>query len=368
MNNTTVRIYRGFLRSSYKPILTDEVTMYIYVVTLIVGTIGNSLVLFSLLSKRRRKRMSANDVFILNLTVADLMLLLIFIPYTLYIRLAAFHPTAFVCKFTAPLITIALGGMVYTLTAMAVHRCLVITRPFRQECSIRRAAIVVAFIWLASISLSIPKISVATPYTSPFGVTRCRSLWKTLSRKRSYTASLFVLRFAIPFSIIIISYVKIAVALLKTQAPRFATDSSGNIRNVTNRRENMEVIKTLFVISFLFFILMLPFRVTLVMMIFGNTDALLRDIYRLTATLTIAHSCVNPIIYGAFMRKFYNDYKRFFIHLFCCRFCRKNGEEQADTLELDEGGMTSDYQWRKTIQTDDIMVNTTTERQLLFDK
>lgn len=330
MNNSTRVIFRGSLRKP-NTFMADEVTLYVYVVTLVLGIIGNSLVVLSIVSRRRRRRMTANDVFILNLTVSDLLLLLFFIPYAIFIRLAPFRPSMFICKSTAPIITVALGGMVYTLTAMAVQRCMVITQPFRQECSVKRATLVVAVIWVASIGLSIPKIAVATPKWNRI----CISKWKSSSHIKIYTVTLFVLRFAIPFCVIFISYAKLALALLKTQAPRFAADSRGNIRDVTNRKENLEVVKTLVVITFLFFVLMLPFRVTRLMKIFGQKDETLQNIYQLTATLVIAHSCINPIIFGTIMGKFSQDYRRFFTHLFCCKFCSDHDLHEDETLTQD---------------------------------
>lgn len=350
MNNSTRGYFRGLGTVKGRPkFITDQVVLYIYIVTLVVGILGNFLVVFSIASRRRRrrKRLTANDIFILNLAISDLMLLLIFIPFSLYIHLANFQPTMFVCKCTAPIITVALGGIVYTLTAMAVVRCLVITQPFRQECTIKHATIIVVVIWVLSIALSIPKIYFAKPFRQ-----RCLIRWQSLSQQRTYTLTLFVLRFAIPFCLMVISYIKIAIALLKTQAPRFAADSSGNIRDVTNRRENIEVIKTLVIISVLFFALMLPYRITRLMIVFGHKDILTVNFYKLTAILTIAHSCVNPIIYGTFMKNFGQDYKRFFINLFCCRLFLSHADDfttsdrTSDGLELVEIKATS-FKWKK---------------------
>jgi len=344
MNNTTNYTTKlvSFRKSrlSSNSFMADEVTLYIYSITLVLGIIGNSLVVFSILSRRRRRRMTANDVFILNLAVSDLSLLLFFIPYAMYIRLAPFHATFFICKFTAPTITVALGGMVYTLTAVAVQRCIAITQPFRQECSVKRAGFIVIIIWVVSIVLSIPKIVVATPINNKI----CLSMWKSQTQFKIYTTTLFVLRFAIPFCVIIAAYAKMGIVLLSTHAPRFATDSKGNIRDITNRKENIEVVKTLIVVSALFFILMLPYRVTRLMTIYGEKNPLLRNINQLLATLVIAHSCINPLIYGALMKKFSQDYLRCLKDVFCCRLCNGYGSEDDSSLErfeLEEGASAS---------------------------
>lgn len=326
-----------------------EMEVYIYMVTLVIGVIGNGLVLCSV-ATRRRRRLTANDIFITNLALSDLLLVVVFLPFAIYIRLESFKPTAFICKFTAPIITVALGGTIFTLAVMAVQRCFVITHPFRQEMTVKMASLIILGIWFLSIALSFPKIVNAMA-----GRNKCYVRWKYAFHKKAYTVGLFVVRFAIPFVLMVISYVKMAIALLKTKSPRFTTDAKGNIRNVTNRNENIAVIKTLVLISALFLVCMLPYRVSSLLMTISrkNRNIVVTNVYTTSAILTIAHSCINPIIYGAFLKQFKNDYKRLILNILCCRIYRKKANsrqnvERSDGIELHEDDGLSSSIWKKS--------------------
>lgn len=347
MNNST----QIFSRRSSMPyrLITHEMEVYIYLVTLVIGVIGNGLVLCSV-ATRRRRRLTANDIFIMNLALSDLLLLLVFLPFAIYIRLAPFKPTAFMCKFMAPIITVALGGTIFTLAVMAVQRCFAITYPFRQEMTVKMASLTILCIWFLSIAISFPKIVNAMA-----GQKICYMRWKYPFHKKAYMVGLFVVRFAVPFILILISYVKMGIALLRTQSPRFTTDSKGNIRNVTNRQENVAVIKTLVLISALFLVCMLPYRVSSLLMTISrkNMNVVVKNVYSTSAILTIAHSCINPIIYGAFLKQFTNDYKRLVLNILCCKICRKKPNlrqnvERSDGIELRADDGLSSSIWKKS--------------------
>ncbi|XP_031561082.1 neuropeptide FF receptor 1-like [Actinia tenebrosa] len=369
MNNSTHRVMQR--PSTPYRLISHEMEIYIYLVTLVIGVIGNGLVLCSI-ATRRRRRLTANDVFIMNLTLSDLLLLLVFLPFAIYIRLAPFKPTAFICKFMAPIITVALGGTIFTLAVMAIQRCFTITHPFRQEMTVKMASLTILGIWFLSIAISFPKIVNAMPKRN-----KCYIRWKYPFHKKAYMVGLFVVRFAIPFVLIMISYVKMGIALLRTQSPRFTTDSKGNIRNVTNREENVAVIKTLVLITALFLVCMLPYRVSLLLMTFSQLkrNMIVINVYSTAAILTIAHSCINPIIYGAFLKQFKNDYKRLVLNILCCKNCRKKQNlgqnvERSDGIELREDDGLSSSLWKKSeseVKTVQVSLSSNHYRQVRSD-
>lgn len=343
-NSTSEAIRRTSLLAQYKNnMVWLKATFGLYVLTLVLGFLGNLIVLI-VIARKKTRMWRPHEIFILNLAISDLMLITIFLPFQIYIFLVEFHPSVFYCKFIASLITVALGASIFTLTVMAVHRCYVITNPFRHGTISQRSVMAsLVFVWILSIGLVVPRILVSTAYSN-----RCIQQWPNLSLKKLYTLSLFIARFVIPLFIISYAYLRIAKDLARSPAPRFDFDENGQIKTRTARRENIEVTKTLAVIVVLFVLCMLPFRLNTIVMLFGNEDQvfLARMIRRYTSILTVIHSCVNPIAYGTLTKNFRNwlaRYARWLNSLIQCRpLQRKNNQEETGNI-LKRTRMSSEH-------------------------
>lgn len=307
MNNTTGDVLSSLIVHN-KEHLWLKVTFGLYITTLILGFVGNVSVLFVIGVKKTRK-WRPHELFILNLAVCDLMLIMVFIPFQIYIFMAKFTPSVFYCKLIAPLISVAFGASVFTLTVMAVHRCYVITNPFKLDISQRTVIIWLVLIWILSLGLVVPKIHVSTQQSS-----RCVQQWPSANFKKFYTLSLFIARFVIPLFVITYAYVRIVKDLSGSTAPRFGLDEDGEIKTRTAKSENITVVKTLAVIVVLFVMCMLPYRLATIIMMFGDQHhaRLARYVRQYTSVLTIFHSCANPIAYGTLTKQF-----RFFFGARC---------------------------------------------------
>ncbi|EDO45630.1 predicted protein [Nematostella vectensis] len=317
MNNTSTVLIPRIVRSN---LLSQETELAIYYLTLFIGVTGNFLVFLSI-AMRGLRLVRPNDIFILNLAASDLLMLVVFIPFSIHIRVAVFNPSVFICKCMAPVITVALGGAVFTLTVMALHRWQMIVNPFQRDITNRTACILVSGIWVLSLALAVPKILFATPWEYK---RICIIRWPSKDYVSAYTVALFVIRFVIPFTLIVFSYVRMGISLSRTHAPRFRKDSRGNILNLTNRRENFEVIRTLTVIVVLFFVCMFPYRVSLLLQMFGHSkNVIVSQVYRASALATVFHSCVNPLIYCAVLSRFRDDFFRIGKFIFCMGGCRR---------------------------------------------
>ena len=345
MNNSTFEaIGKISLLAQHKNnLLWLKATIGLYVLTLILGFSGNLIVLIAIARKKIRM-WRPHEIFILNLAISDLMLITIFLPFQIYIFLVEFHPSVFYCKFIACLITVALGASIFTLTAMAIHRCYVITNPFKHG-SISQQSVMVwlVLVWILSIGLVVPRILVSTTSSN-----RCIQQWPDQSLKKLYTVSLFVARFVIPLFIISFAYFRIAKDLARSPAPRFDFHENGQIKTHTARRENAEVTKTLAIIIVLFMLCMLPFRLSTIVMLFGNEDQvfLARTIRRYTSILTVIHSCMNPIVYGTLTKNFRSwlaRYARWVNSLIQCRHPQRKGNPEETVKILKRSRMSSKH-------------------------
>ena len=89
-----------------------------YCIIFILGFVGNVFVLFAL---KRKKRKNANDLFILNLTLSDLVLIVLLVS-DVYMEVANFSYNLLFCKVLRPLSTVVFSVGIFTITAMALER------------------------------------------------------------------------------------------------------------------------------------------------------------------------------------------------------------------------------------------------------
>ena len=351
MNNSTSEAIRkiALLAQHKSNLLWLKVTIGLYVLTLVLGFLGNLIVLVVIARKKIRK-WRPHEMFILNLAISDLMLITIFLPFQIYIFLVKFHPSVFYCKCIASLITVALGASIFTLTVMAIHRCYVITNPFKHGTISQQSVMVwLGLVWILSVGLVVPRILVSTANSN-----RCIQQWPNQNLKGLYTVSLFIVRFVIPLFIISFAYFRIAKDLSRSPAPRFDFDENGQIKTRTARRENVEVTKTLAVIVVLFILCMLPFRLNTIVMLFANEDQVLlaKTIRRYTSILTIIHSCVNPIAYGTLTKNFRSWFARFARRvnsLIRCRPLQRENNQEESGKSLKRTRMSSEHLQKFTL-------------------
>ena len=279
-----------------------EFTLALYAVTLCIGLVSNLLVVWIVGWKRNFKRVrTVNDIFIMNLALSDLLLIMLFLPFQIYIHVARFEASDFYCKFIASLITVGLGASIFTLTVMALYRWYVIVHPLRRTISHRTVFCWLALVWVVSLALAAPKMVVSSSEAH-----RCRQHWPSAEYRKLYTATLFALRFVLPLCAITFAYIKIGQDLWRSRAPRFVMNREGLIENITVSKENLEVLKVLAIIVLLFVLCMLPFRIAWLMLLFGNEEQQSTAILfrRYSSILVIFHSCLNPIVYGALTKRF----------------------------------------------------------------
>lgn len=363
MNNSTFETVSRISLLDKSTMAWLKATFGLYISTFVLGFSGNLIVLI-IIGSRKARNWRPHEIFILNLAICDLMLLTIYLPFQVYIFLVKFHPSVFYCKFIASLITVALGASIFTLTVMAVHRCYVITYPFKHAAISQRSVMAwLILVWVVSIGLVVPKIVVSTAYSN-----RCIQQWPSPRFKKLYTISLFITRFVIPLFIISYAYFRIAKDLARSPAPRFDLDENGQIKTRTARRENIKVVKTLTVIVALFVLCMLPFRLATIVMLFGDEEqvSLARKIRRYTSILTVIHSCVNPIAYGTLTKHFRSSLARCarWLNSFIqCRLphCRRDQDTTVNILKKSGISRNLKLNYLSSSTTQDITKNVTDE-------
>lgn len=293
--------------------LEKNIKLILYVFTLFLGVSGNTLVLIILARKIRRV---SNDLFIINLAVADLTLLVLSVP-VMVLYYGEYNFPEFVCKVVWPMMTVSNTVSIFTLTIMAMCRCHVILHSFRPDVRQRNIYRGITLTWISSIILLLPLMVVAI--SDPSG--GCQENWLSIMDGKIYTIVLVILQYVLPLTLIAIAYIWIAVDLWKPRnlnSTWTATDRKGREKR---RKENLQIVKTLATIVILFAICMLPGHIAWLLGDFGGVEEkkVATVIIRFFDILVYFHSCLNPIVYGTLTKYFRREYSRYITYVFCCR-------------------------------------------------
>ncbi|EDO50062.1 predicted protein, partial [Nematostella vectensis] len=273
----------------------------VYVLTFLVGLLGNALVLIVVYGKHSRR--TVNDLYIMNLAVADL-IFIAFLPlysFNLFQRVIMYTP---VCKFVLPVMTMTYFVSIYTLTCMAIHRCIVILNPFKPEMSHRKVYLCILVIWFISLVFVLPMSVVSIADATG----QCIESWPSQKHKQAYTASLCMLQYIFPLSVITVAYIRICFDLNHERAPKHERHAQHH----QFHRENLQIIKTLATIVILFAVCLLPGQVLWMLLDFGSKDEKsLQMLFSMSIILSAVHSCLNPIVYGTLTKQFRREYMRY---------------------------------------------------------
>ncbi|PIC34411.1 hypothetical protein B9Z55_014072 [Caenorhabditis nigoni] len=185
----------------------------LYLIVWVAAIVGNTLVLYVLTFNQ--VSLSVRTVFVGCLAGSDLLMCLFSLPITaisIFSRVWVF-PSIF-CK----LIGVFQGGTIFvssfTLTVIALDRCVLILRPNQEIVNFPRAVFIVFCIWLLGYCLALPVgiYSNITVYEEICG-TFCEENWPDFNQdtgrsgiRRAYGLSVLVLQFGIPAFISSICY------------------------------------------------------------------------------------------------------------------------------------------------------------------
>ncbi|CAF90276.1 unnamed protein product, partial [Tetraodon nigroviridis] len=170
----------------------------------VTGTLGNALVIYVFC--RSRALRSPSNLLVVNLAVADFLMSLTQSPVFFVASLHRHWPFGeLACELYA--FCGALFGIasMMTLTAIAVDRCLAVTRPLARLGGVSpgRVRLVLAGVWLYSLCWSLPPFFGWSAYVPEGLQTSCSWDYMSFSAAvRSYTVLLFTFVFFVPLGLI----------------------------------------------------------------------------------------------------------------------------------------------------------------------
>ncbi|UMM28741.1 hypothetical protein L5515_011443 [Caenorhabditis briggsae] len=284
----------------------------LYLIVWVAAIVGNTLVLYVLTFNQ--VSLSVRTVFVGCLAGSDLLMCLFSLPITaisIFSRVWVF-PSIF-CK----LIGVFQGGTIFvssfTLTVIALDRCVLILRPNQEIVNFPRAVFIVFCIWLLGYCLALPVgiYSNITVYEEICG-TFCEENWPDFNQdtgrsgiRRAYGLSVLVLQFGIPAFISSICYWMISQVmssqLERRRGHNIRPESEEKLVNRKNRANRMMIVMVVgFVLAWM------PFNaVNLYRDLFGiSTTKWYSTVFALCHVCAMCSAVLNPIIYSWFNPQF----------------------------------------------------------------
>ncbi|XP_070327066.1 LIM domain-binding protein 3 isoform X6 [Odocoileus virginianus] len=270
----------------------------------LTGMLGNLTVIYTF-CRSRGLRTPAN-MFIINLAVSDFLMSFtqapVFFASSLY-KQWLFGEAG--CEFYA--FCGALFGItsMITLTAIALDRYLVITRPLATVgmVSKRRAALVLLGVWLYALAWSLPPFFGWSAYVPEGLLTSCS--WDYVSftpSVRAYTMLLFCFVFFLPLLVIIYCYIFIFKAIRETgQALQTfgACEGGSECPRQRQRLQNeWKMAKIELLVILLFVLSWAPYSTVALMGFAGYAHILTPYMNSVPAVIAKASAIYNPIIYA----------------------------------------------------------------------
>ncbi len=296
-----------------------------------IGVIGNAMVILVIL--RNRKMKTHVNILLMNVAVADLLFLLVCVPFTMYHHMADnWNLGEHLCKVYNYISYVTVYVTMYTLVAVAVARFLLIAFAQRLRALMfpGTVPITIVIIWLLLLGANVPiifsyqvKRIVTAPGMTPYQY--CAMASDVIGQRIFMT--FFVFGYLIPlvmvcvFSLMLLRYLRLTSerSSLRQLQQQSSQRSDGNRHprgQTAGGHHSRHVSSILTAVVVVLAICWLPLHIHLLLVYFNRMpQSRYYWVYRVFAhCLAYANSCMNPFIYSFVS----NDFRRNFRRLLPC--------------------------------------------------
>ncbi|XP_012062657.1 PREDICTED: neuromedin-B receptor [Atta cephalotes] len=317
----------------------------IFLLILIVGVIGNGILILILL--RHTSMRNIPNTYVLSLALGDLLVIVTYIPFTLFVYVLDSWPWGLtICKLSEYAKDISIGVSVFTLAALSAERYCAIVNPIRRHVAGLSAkpltVLTASLIWVLAIVIAMPavlfseitsvpvlgnrRILICNPFPEEFG---------EIYRK-SMVMFKFLAYYLIPLCVIAIFYLSMTwhLTLSTRNMPCELPDS--DLHEQIKARKRVGKMVVCFIIIFV--ICFLPYHIYVLWFHFNPTAMDDFNSYWNTFRifgfcLSFINSCVNPIALYLISRTFRQKFNKY---LCCClpggsTVCGRNRTESSIT-------------------------------------
>ncbi|XP_074640170.1 growth hormone secretagogue receptor type 1-like [Tubulanus polymorphus] len=318
-----------YLSIDIPPALTISVT-FMFVFVLVFGIIGNILVIFVVMLNKDMR--NSTNLFLVNLTVADLLVLLVCTPIALqeFYNKDVWNLGEGMCKLLPFLENAVTHASVLTILAISMERYYAICHPLRAPAlwTNRCLSKLLTVVWSVAVISTLPFFFMAelmhkraldgTP------ILVCQTLI-TKPWQQVYITAIAVCFLLVPFVIMIILYGIVGKKLLYDKC---ALGNQTDDKAVSALHSRRQIVIMLISITVIFFVCLLPFRVLSLYLIYNSMEAFKKlgiptviAIVYFCRLMIYINSAINPIVYNVISTKFRKAFKQILTRYVCCESC-----------------------------------------------
>ena len=282
------------------------------VVSIFLGTLGNSLVIISVIINRSMR--STTNFFISSLAAADLIVTSTCMPLFYVYNVLTWPVWPFGkggCRVLSYLVHMSVMASALSLLAISYDRFLSVFFPMKRLITITRAKKIVAFIWFVSPFLLLPSllhhdIQIVTTNGDKEDAVMCVESWSTTQELHSYQMYRISCYFLFLLQISVV-YFLIGYRLYTRQHPGEQTSQS-RAKDLLNKQK---IIKMLFLVVALFALCWLPYIINKLLNIFPpKVDYVPPDLFVFVGNfLGLLNSVANPLVYAVLNKNFRTAFK-----------------------------------------------------------
>ncbi|XP_069510178.1 neuropeptide Y receptor type 2-like [Ambystoma mexicanum] len=304
----------AIMMDSTKTLGVQIILIAAYSLIILLGLIGNSLVIHIIVNHRSMR--TVTNFFIANLALADLMVDSLCLPFTLvYTLLDEWKFGSVMCHLFPYAQALSVHVSTLTLTVIAVDRYRCIVFHLDSRISKKLSFIIIATTWLAAALLAAPlaifreyRYEDIPPINHKMAV--CSEKWPSGNSRDAtiYSLSMLLLQYVLPLAIISYAYTRIWFKLKHHISPSARSDNHLRRRKTT---------KMLVMVVVVFAVCWLPFHIFQLAI---DLDLVLvfqeyKLLYSIFHVIAMCSTFANPLLYGWMNR----NYRKGFLLFFGCK-------------------------------------------------
>lgn len=316
-----------------------------YCLIIPLSLIGNSMVV-AIVVKNKNMHKTVN-LFIVNMSIADLIATVVYMPRVLSIWLAGYEWQVdgvagnIFCKMSAFCNETSIAVSIFTVVVISLDRFWAVVFPLRRFITTQIAKIIIVVTWFAGLLTAFPQF---------YGIGLLRlsgNLYCYLDLDKSFrqgSATAYYMfkiigLFCVPLATIIILYAAIMMALLKRR--RFVGDAtaSDNQRLQRQERTRKKVLKMVSLVVAAFVLCWLMYFIHLVL--YSYKIKVPCVVYYLRMLLAHLNSVINPLIYWFYNENFRRGYINLVHHMLPCVGDNRVFPLETVTAKRTENGSTT---------------------------
>ncbi|XP_070535206.1 tachykinin-like peptides receptor 86C [Ptychodera flava] len=290
----------------------------IFGLSVLLSAGSNIMVALVLITGNRKK--NTFNVFLLNLAISDWTLSTISLPFLFHATMAAeWKFGSKMCTAVPLILKVSQLSSIFTLTAIGIERYRAVVHPLLPPITTAKKTCAVAFIWLAALLISFPKLkfmSTVRYLIDGREIELCGERWPEThdpDLKVVYVWGLFTLTYMLPMVTLLVCYIRTGCKLLRDRIPGNFDTGLNSLQNRAKRK----AFRTLVSVVILFAVCWLPGNLYNLVVITYNQHYLLNH-QDLTMTLraclyiwvVLTDALVNPIVYMFLSESFALEIRR----------------------------------------------------------